>query len=290
MVLWNKLYPSLFLSFFLLAAGPSKGKTVEQQLKIELRSIAHEFLMQLNDSTSRILPIEKQGNRYAIEFDREFVFEPEQLIHATYAVMKKSTDDWSYVVEVEKCGTGELVHSFEATSTKKQGTIACKERALQMGCYILYFTPSSLVHGELVAENDSLSTLLLLLISLVLLISIFYGIKRWKRTNTASELINIGQFHYDPKGMTLSLKTELIELSSKESDLLFLLFSNENKTLQREYILKEVWGDDGDYVGRTLDVFISKLRKKLEADASLSIINARGIGYRFVMKKVTSKN
>ncbi|MBK9591743.1 MAG: winged helix-turn-helix domain-containing protein [Crocinitomicaceae bacterium] len=56
-------------------------------------------------------------------------------------------------------------------------------------------------------------------------------------------------------------KKQSIELSSKEADLLFLLFSNENKTLERAYILNLVWGDEGDYVGRTLDVFVSKLRK-----------------------------
>tara|TARA_B110000046_G_C13004434_1_gene403715 strand:- start:1725 stop:1979 length:255 start_codon:yes stop_codon:yes gene_type:complete len=83
--------------------------------------------------------------------------------------------------------------------------------------------------------------------------------------------------------MTLTLKAQSIELSSKESDLLCLLSSNENKTLKREYILNVVWGDEGDYVGRTLDVFISKLRKKLEADSSLKIVNIRGVGYRFVI-------
>ena len=97
------------------------------------------------------------------------------------------------------------------------------------------------------------------------------------------DVIDIGQFQFDKKGLTLKLKMQSIELSSKEADLLFLLYTNENKTLKRDYILKVVWGDDGDYVGRTLDVFISKLRKKLDADSSLKIINIRGVGYRFVI-------
>ncbi|MBL6447968.1 winged helix-turn-helix transcriptional regulator [Fulvivirga sp. 29W222] len=83
--------------------------------------------------------------------------------------------------------------------------------------------------------------------------------------------------------MTLSHKYKTTELSGKEADLLYLLYSSENQTLKREYILKVVWGDEGDYVGRTLDVFISKLRKKLVADTSLKIINIRGIGYKFVI-------
>jgi len=84
--------------------------------------------------------------------------------------------------------------------------------------------------------------------------------------------------------MKLNLKAQTIELSSKETDLLHLLYSNENQTLEREEILNKVWGDEGDYVGRTLDVFISKLRKKLEADSNVRIINVRGMGYRFVVQ------
>ena len=53
--------------------------------------------------------------------------------------------------------------------------------------------------------------------------------------------------------------------------------------LEREVILKTVWGDDGDYIGRTLDVFISKLRKKLEANTNLKIVNIRGVGYKLVI-------
>ena len=73
------------------------------------------------------------------------------------------------------------------------------------------------------------------------------------------------------------------ELTSKEADLLLLLYNDVNTTVEREVILNRVWGDEGDYVGRTLDVFISKLRKKLEVDSKVKIVNIRGIGYKLVM-------
>ncbi|MBT8195742.1 MAG: winged helix-turn-helix domain-containing protein, partial [Bacteroidia bacterium] len=69
----------------------------------------------------------------------------------------------------------------------------------------------------------------------------------------------------------------------KEADLLLLLYNSANTTVERETILIRVWGNDGDYVGRIMDVFISKLRKKLEADTSVKIVNIRGIGYKLVM-------
>lgn len=65
--------------------------------------------------------------------------------------------------------------------------------------------------------------------------------------------------------------------------MLDLLYTNLNQTVNREHILQVVWGDEGDYLGRTLDVFISKLRKKLGADSNLKIVNIRGIGYRMVL-------
>ena len=53
--------------------------------------------------------------------------------------------------------------------------------------------------------------------------------------------------------------------------------------MERDVILNMVWGDEGDYIGRTVDVFISKLRKKLEFDSKVKIVNVRGVGYKLVM-------
>ncbi len=83
--------------------------------------------------------------------------------------------------------------------------------------------------------------------------------------------------------MTLRYQNQIIELSSKETDLLAILLKFVNETVERDVILNVVWGDEGDYIGRTLDVFISKLRKKIEADDSLKIVNIRGIGYKLVV-------
>ena len=79
-------------------------------------------------------------------------------------------------------------------------------------------------------------------------------------------MISIGKYKFDKNNMELSFGDKTIELTSKEADLLFLLHNSANSTIERENILKKVWGDEGAYVGRTLDVFISKLRKKLEDD------------------------
>jgi DNA-binding response OmpR family regulator len=62
-----------------------------------------------------------------------------------------------------------------------------------------------------------------------------------------------------------------------------LLHGSANSTTERDVILNAVWGEDGDYVGFTLDVFILKLRKKLENDESLRIVNIHGVGYKLIV-------
>ena len=100
---------------------------------------------------------------------------------------------------------------------------------------------------------------------------------------TNSDLLMIGKYQFDKRNLLLTLGSEEIELSTKEADLLTLLYSSANNTLKRESILKIVWEDEGAYVGRTLDVFISNLRKKLGADENVKIINVRGVGYKMII-------
>ena len=95
--------------------------------------------------------------------------------------------------------------------------------------------------------------------------------------------VTIGDFKFDSRKMELSLNGKTIELTSKECALLQLLYDSANNTVERDTILRMVWDDEGDYVGRTLDVFISKLRKKLEADSKVKIANIRGIGYKLIV-------
>jgi DNA-binding response OmpR family regulator len=83
--------------------------------------------------------------------------------------------------------------------------------------------------------------------------------------------------------MHLILGNEVTELTGKEVALLTVLHDSVNQTVEREVILNKVWGDEGDYIGRTLDVFISKLRKKLAADPDLKIANIRGVGYKLIV-------
>jgi DNA-binding response OmpR family regulator len=125
--------------------------------------------------------------------------------------------------------------------------------------------------------------LLFILFVIFSVLGVYLWKKRHQPADDDSNILKIGAYRFDKRNMELSFKNKIIELSSKEADLLFLLHSSANTTLERDVILRIVWGDEGDYVGRTLDVFISKLRKKLEEDAAVRIVNIRGIGYKLIL-------
>jgi hypothetical protein len=231
------------------------------------------------------LPIEKIDTRYAVKFEREFSFEPDFLFFAVFKTLEESKINGGFIVEVEKCNSTQVIHSFEAGRDLDIDNTACKQRLLPTNCYVFYFTDTE--HAAL-ADSDEQNSSLVYLLGALLIIGacvLLYLKMRDRKPKMYPDLISIGEYQFHEKEMLLSLDGKSTELSSKESELLLLLISNENKTLEREYILNAVWEDEGNYVGRTLDVFISKLRKKLEADPNIKIINIRGVGYRFVINR-----
>ncbi|MCF8461802.1 MAG: response regulator transcription factor [Flavobacteriales bacterium] len=90
----------------------------------------------------------------------------------------------------------------------------------------------------------------------------------------------IGLFTFVPNNLTLMLDGTEKHLTQKEADVLKLFCQNENETVKRELILSTVWGTTDYFTGRSLDVFISKLRKYLKDDKRISIENVHGVGFR----------
>ena len=93
----------------------------------------------------------------------------------------------------------------------------------------------------------------------------------------------IGAYNFDARNQTLQFKKEnAVTLTHRESQLLLELVNAKNEVLERSDILNKLWGNDDFFNGRSMDVFISKLRKKLSADPSVQIINVRGFGYKLI--------
>ncbi|UII32327.1 response regulator transcription factor [Fulvivirga ulvae] len=271
----------------------------ERHIKVGMRMIGDQILLHSGDSTSRVLAIEKDTDRYKIEFESGFSFTPEAMMAIINEVVTETGIATSYLVEVENCETKKVIYSYEVSDWTTTDLIPCKLRVQPKACYKLFVTildsnPSalSLYNSAVPAKKASSSKsqigylgIATSVLFCITMLGLFIYFRREKQVSPKQDLnmILIGQYRFDKKAMTLSLKHETTELSGKEADLLYLLCNSENQTLTREYILEVVWGDEGDYIGRTLDVFVSKLRKKLMADTSIKIINIRGIGYKFII-------
>ena len=97
-----------------------------------------------------------------------------------------------------------------------------------------------------------------------------------------STLYNIGQFTFDTQKQLLSIGDEHRKLTTKENELLSLLCSHANEILQRDFALKTIWIDDNYFNARSMDVYITKLRKHLKDDPQIEIINIHGKGYKLI--------
>ncbi|WP_347218194.1 response regulator transcription factor [Chryseobacterium sp.] len=118
---------------------------------------------------------------------------------------------------------------------------------------------------------------------LMLKIEVF--LKRTKKTNTPPLKYKVGKYDFDPNNYTLQGIENNITLTQRESDLLLYFICHKNLVVKRQDILKAIWGDDDYFMGRSLDVFISRLRKVLAGEQDILIENLHGIGFRFSEKK-----
>jgi len=103
-----------------------------------------------------------------------------------------------------------------------------------------------------------------------------------KSETNQPEQIVIGKFEFDPNKRTLIFEGESSRLTTKESELLKLLFENRNQVLERNIALQRIWKDDTYFNARSMDVYITKLRKLLSNDPSIEIINVHGKGFKLI--------
>jgi DNA-binding response OmpR family regulator len=94
-------------------------------------------------------------------------------------------------------------------------------------------------------------------------------------------IISLGEYKFNYQNLELEHPDQKIKLTQRESDLIRLFWEHKNTVLKREEILSAIWGDDNYFSGRSLDVFISRLRKYLKADKNIRIVNYHGVGFCF---------
>jgi hypothetical protein len=247
--------------------------------EVLLRRIGHELLLQSGDTTSRVLPVQKiSENKYQIPFEHELTFTPDSLMNATRRLLAKDPLASDYVVQVLRCGNSSVAYGYAISKNKKDDIVSCQGRKQPRACYTIniQFRPT----GMLTLKNGYLLGTLPLLA--------FVGFMLFKTVTSRTKVIDhsptdlftLGAVLFDAKQRKLCMNEKTIDLTATETRVLRIFAMSPNETIERSRLQKEIWEDEGVIVGRSLDMFISKLRKKLEIDPNLRILVIRNTGYK----------
>lgn len=174
---------------------------------------------------------------------------------------------------------------FDVMMPKKDGfQLASDIRAVNAEVPIIFLTAKSMkediLQGFKLGADDYLSKPF----SMEELLYRIESILRRVRGKKVKEAIvySIGKFSFDAQKQTLTIDGDSKKLTTKESELLNLLAANANSILERNFALKTIWVDDNYFNARSMDVYITKLRKLLKDDENVAIINIHGKGYKLI--------
>ncbi|MBS1682094.1 MAG: response regulator transcription factor [Bacteroidetes bacterium] len=169
---------------------------------------------------------------------------------------------------------------------KKDGfSLAQDIRKLSPQVPILFVTAKGMLEDKLEgfrAGGDDYIVKPFSMEELVMRIQVF--LRRSKNGTSEKNLFELGNYHFDGKNFKLTHPSGVKTLTQKEAEVMRMLCLNEDRVLKREEILNAVWGDDDYFMGRSLDVFISKLRKYLKEDPRVEIVNYHGVGFKLEVK------
>ncbi len=269
----------LLLFFACFIACNSEQDNFSKQVKIALRDTGNNLLLSENDSTSLILPVKELSfNRFQLAFNESLTFEPEVLVKHLEKSIKVSELPEHYIVEVIQCEDDEVAYSYQINVLEESTIIPCISRFLPKACYVIEVNFLKMEN-----PNSALHIGLGLFIGLLMLTFsiIWYRITNRKRsTQEKTNFESLGSFKFYPEQNKLIKEAEEIALSKKECELLAIFIERPNTVIKRDELTKKVWEDNGVIVGRSLDTYISKLRKKLQSDTSIKLTNIHGVGYK----------
>jgi len=247
--------------------------------EILLRRIGDQLLLQSGDSTSRVLPVKKiSENEYQIRFENDLTFQSDSLVNITRSLLAEDPLTHDYVVNVLYSGSSGIAYGYAISKNKKNDIVACSGRKQPRAHYVIdiKFKPSG---TNLVRNGYVLGGLPLL----AFIGFIFLRFARQPRVSNNDQLnvkINLGSALFNVRERQLIINKQIIDLTVTETRLMVILAAAPNQTIERSRLQKEIWEDEGVIVGRSLDMFISKLRKKLEPDPDINIVVVRGKGYK----------
>lgn len=275
----------LLVAFALLSVWMPKKTAIEkrqfsERVNLALRQVGHQLLMIQGDSVSAIPPIRQlAGNEYVLRLEGEFDYDtlPNVLANA----FKDFDIGSSYQVAIKKCDSDTLILGYNLQAFEN-GEVACKGREDWSECSKIGVVFD---HDSKFALYNTLAVIGMVLVGLLLVFQVYF-LRKYKKAKGVvnhsknGQKFRIGSSNFDFQNQSISVKGQKKSLTFRENKLLQFFAKHPNVVLEREKILSEVWGDEGVIVGRSLDVFVSRLRKILREDDTLQLKSVHGVGYR----------
>lgn len=272
---------SLFGGIFLINSG-GEGNMGPEEKMIVMRNVGHHVLLAAGDSTSRVLPVSAVGeDAYLIRFESPFAFEADTLVKVIHRGLSKMAHAESmpekYIVNVLRCLGEEIIYGYQIAGDQENTLVPCSGREQPKDCYMIRIT---FQESSFFSAKTALQFFAGFLAAAFLFAGLIFTNKIRQTPDAERILPSIGKYAFDFDRRTLIHGAAEIELTAKEAQLLKLFAENPNQVLDRDRLLKKVWEDEGVFVGRSLDMFVSRLRKKLQGDSSVKITNIHGKGYK----------
>lgn len=245
------------------AALEMEPKIIHENVNLALRRTADGLLRLSGDSTSRIPVVEQtSANVWRLRLEQTFSYDKlPALLQESFDMHEIHTP---YHVAIRSCTTSEIVLGYHQMDLVNDQEVPCGSREMPEGCQEIEIT--FLDAPKKWPQRLALSGVLLLLVGGM---AGFWLAKRRKTavllTQTPeqeADWLHFGHSRLDAAGQMLYCGSTQTKLTFREAKLLRLFAENKDRLLEREHILQQVWADEGVLVGRSIDVFVSRLRKK----------------------------
>ena len=267
----------------------AEGDAFAQHVNLALRRTAHTLLRGQGDSTSRIAPVQQlSANTFAIRLEKSFAYD--QIPVVLQESLQGHKIDTPYTVAVLDCDKGVVQLGYSYFDLNTPEGVACNGRVQREGCHTLQVTFESPLAAASSGDLWWAGALGFLLAGLGGLV--WYRAAALKVPLEVSaeepegekERLQFGQTLFFPADQSITVAGQSQSLTYRETKLLRLFAIHPNQLLERDFILKAVWEDEGIIVGRSVDVFVSRLRKLLQNDPTLRIASVHGVGYRLEVR------
>ena len=276
----------LLLSLLSFMCSFSKGAPTSFENGKEIiifRKVGHEILLNVGDNTSRVLPVKKiNQDEFELRFENSFVFKPDSIISIIDRVFQQNNITKDYIVNVKECLGDQIIFGYAIIESEQDEIVPCNGRDLDENCYYVNIKFDASEKGLM--SNTSFRVGLSSIGLLFVLIGVVKSQKKSKEEENESsnkeEVFQIGTSVFNVEEHFIINRDEKIKLTAKETKLLLILAKKQNQVVDRAELDEKVWNNEGVIVGRSLDIFISKLRKKLKIDPNITIINIYGKGYK----------